>query len=433
MRLFGGRKLERKDNPTGKAVWMINKYKTKDRNNATYAKEGYGENVIIYRCIREITQALGAVEIEVHGKDGKPIDKHPALDLLRRPNPTESWSQFLRHAFSDYLITGNMFITKDKDTNKPPVELWAQSPMFMEVIAGQKGLPLKYTFKNGSTSIDFPVDQISGMSQCFQLKTYNPSNPFLGLSPMAHVALAADTHNNGLKWNSSLLENGARPSGIVTFPDKPTNDILSALKEFFKETLQGVDNAGEMPILTGGASFLEMQNTAKEMDYLKCMQEMAKYVATAYGVPLPLVDNDASTFNNLQQAKERLWTDTVLPLLNEFLETFGNWLLPAYGKDLKFGYNADSIPALEGVRTSRYTRMGDSIGKGLITINEAREAVGYKPVEGGDDLLIPSSLIPLGIDAGDDAETDKLLKSLGYTPDEIKTIRLEVLSVKADR
>ena len=162
------------------------------------------------------------------------------------------------------------------------------------------------------------------------------------------------------------------------------------------------------------------------------MQEMAKYVATAFGVPLPLVDNDASTFNNVEQAKERLWTDTILPLLNEFLESFGKWLLPAYGKDLKFGYNEDSIPALEGIRAKRFTRMADSIGKGLITINEGRDAIGYDDIEGGDDLLIPSQLIPLGMDAGDGQQAaNDALAALGYTPDEIKAIRKEVMGGKA--
>lgn len=430
MKLFGG-KVEKKENPTGQAIFLQNKYKTKNRTDQLYAKEGYGENVIVYRCIREITTAMGSVEIEVYGKDDAPIENHPALALLSKPNPTESWAQFLRHAFTDYLITGNMFITRAPESKKPPTELWAQSPLHMEVHAGRFGLPLKYVYKTAQSEVIFPVDQVSGQSQCFHLKTYNPENPFLGLSPMSHSALASDVHNSGLKWNSALLENGARPSGIVKFPDKPTNDVIAALKEYFKKTLQGKDNAGEMPILTGGGDFIEMQNTAKEMDYLKCMQEMAKYVASAYGVPLPLIDNDASTFNNLEQAKERLWTDTVLPLLNEFLSAFGNWLLPAYGKDIKFGYNMDSIPALEGMRAKRFIRYADSIGKGMVTINEARLAVGYEKVTGGDELLLPSSLVPLGFDVGTDTTGDNMLKAIGYTPEEIKSIRLEVLNGKA--
>ena len=432
MKLFGN-KIERKENPTGIAIYFQNKFKTKDRKNIDYAKEGYVENVIVYRCIREITTALAAVEIEVQQADGTPIDNHPALKLLANPNPTEGWAQFLRHAFTDYLITGCMFVTRFPEQGKtPPTELWVQSPLNMEVKPGVRGLPQEFVYKTGQVTIHFPVDQISGDSQCFYFKTYNPENPFLGLSPMAHVALAADTHNNGLKWNSSLLANGARPSGLVKFTDSPSKDIISGLREYFKKALQGTDNAGELPILTGGAEWIEMQNTAREMDYLKCMQEMAKYVATAFGVPLPLVDNDASTFNNVEQAKERLWTDTILPLLNEFLESFGKWLLPAYGKDLKFGYNEDSIPALEGIRAKRFTRMADSIGKGLITINEGRDAIGYDDIEGGDDLLIPSQLIPLGMDAGDGQQAaNDALAALGYTPDEIKAIRKEVMGGKA--
>jgi phage portal protein BeeE len=128
----------------------------------------------------------------------------------------------------------------------------------------------------------------------------------------------------------------------------------------------------------------------------------------------------------LEQAKERLWTDTVLPLLNEFLESFGSWLLKGYGDNLTLKYNFDSIPALEGLRAKRFTRMMDAIGKGALTINESRDAIGYAPMTGGDELLIPSSLIPLGLDLG---FTDVALKGYGLSDIEIKELKAE-LNVK---
>lgn len=439
-------RIEKKENPIGGAVLFENKYRVKEKNLKEYFKEGYVENVIVYRAIREIVTALGSVDIEVHNKEGEPIPDHPALKLLKKPNPTEGWSQFLRHAFIEYLITGNMFLTKYPDT-KQPSELWVMASKNTEVHAGAVGLPLKYVYNSGSTKKEFPVDQVTGKSQVFQLKTYNPDSAFLGLPPMAHVALSADTHNSGLRWNNSLLENGARPSGIVYFKGTPDKATLGVVREWFKETLQGKRNAGEVPILTEEAKWESMSDTARDMDFLNTMREMAKYVASAYGVPLPLIDNDSSTFNNLEQAKERLWTDTVLPLLNEFLETFGNWLLPAYGEGLSFAYDMDSIPALEGLRQKRFDRMAKAVASGMMTVNEARTSIGYEEVEGGDTLMIPSGLLPLGEEDTTEADDDnadmtepeedpddddtedesamKFLKSIGYDAEEIKQIMAE--------
>lgn len=453
MSIFGKKAsgpIEKKENPTGQAVFLQTRWKAKDRNDALYVKEGYEECVIIYRCIREITTAMASVEIEVH-KDGAPIENHPALELLKKPNPTESWAQFLRHILTDYLITGNLYSTKFPFENAKPTELWGQSPLYMKPIPGTRGLPLAYEYKTGAKTITFPVDQISGGSQCFHMKTYNPTNPWLGLSPISHVALAADVHTEGMRWNAALLANGGRPSGIVRFKGQPGKEAIANLKEYFKKAFQGARNAGSIPVLTDDAEWIEMSQSAKDMDFSGTMQTMVKYICSAYGVPLPLVDNDSSTFNNVEQAKERLWTDTVLPLLNEFLEAFGNWLLPAYGDGLSFQYNLDSIPALEGVRTKRFDRMGKGISQGLITPNEGREAIGYEELEGGDELLVPSSLIPLGAeetpapeaqadlaanpapkapsapdDEEDDPTAEKFLRSIGFSSKDLTDIKKEL-------
>ena len=119
---------------------------------------------------------------------------------------------------------------------------------------------------------------------------------------------------------------------------------------------------------------------------------------------LPLIDNDASTFNNLEQAKERFYTDTVLPLFNEFLSQFGAWLLPFYSEGLKFQVNEDKIGALEGVRTRLFDRMLKAVQSGVLTTDEAREAMGYDPL--GDDVQ--------------PEDTQKALLLLGYGATEIK-------------
>ena len=398
-------KLDIKENPAGLAVYMETNGKVKERNLKAFVQEGYRKNVIIYRCIDEITKALGSVDIEVHDDKG-PVENHPALMVLARPNPLESWPQFLRHAFAEYFISGNMFITRSPESGKP-AELWVQSSDKMEVHGGPKGMPREYVFKSGGAQIKFPVDQTFGTCSVFHLKTYNPDNPFVGMSTLEPISIAADLHNNGMSWNAALLENSARPSGIMTFDvgSEVSNETAASVKEWFRKKFQGPRNAGEVHVVKGG-KWQSMSENAKDMDFLNSMKESAKYIASALGVPLPLIDNDAASYNNMQQAKERLWTDTVLPLLNEFLESLGNWMLPLYGADnLKFAYDIDSIPALEGVRAHRFDRMLRACGAPMLTVDEARSAIGYE-IRGGtsDEMLIPSSSIPLG--AMDSASPD---------------------------
>jgi HK97 family phage portal protein len=214
----------------------------------------------------------------------------------------------------------------------------------------------------------------------FFMKTYDPLDYWRGQSPLVAAGLAADTHNAGMRWNYSLLKNSARPSGLIKLGEGAGGEVVARLKEWFKRAMQGERNAGEIPVLPHGADWQAMDQTAKDMDFLNTMKEAAKLIASAYGVPLPLIDNDASTFNNIEQAKERFYTDTVLPMAREFLRQFGNWLLPLYGEGLQFQINEDKIGALEGVRTRLYDRMIRAVTAGVLTEDEAREAMGYDPI-----------------------------------------------------
>lgn len=425
---------EEKKNPVGSSLIVRSPiYAGEKKDKSALAEEGYKQNVIVYRAIREITTGLANIELEVH-KDGEYLDEpnHPALALLNQPNPMQGFDSFIKNIFTDYLITGEMFITRyPLNSSKPPSELWALNPMKMTVKCDKDVVPSAYIYEYKTENEKvFPVSGISAKSDVFFLKMYNPTDYWRGFAPLEAAALAGDTHNAGLKWNYSLLRNGAAPSGIVSFEDVPSDDVLSRLKEFFKKTLQGSNNAGEVPILTGGAKWTEMSKSPRDMDFLNTMKEASKYVASAFGVPLPLIDNDASSFNNIEQAKERLWTDTIIPMLNEFLGAFSVWYLPAFGEGLELKANLDSVAALEAVRERRYNRMINGVKAGVLTINEARDAIGYDAIDGlANELMIGSGQVPVsmsGFDMTAMSEDEKAfafdMKNLGFDDLTIKQV-----------
>lgn len=427
-----------KASPVGSFLVMQNSPMRRSQELKNFAKEGYQENVIVYRCINKITQAVSCVDIEVKengkevddtsGEDGH-ADAHPAEAILRRPNPSQTWADFITQVITDWLLYGEIFIYRNM-VGKEVVELWALSPLHMKVVPSMTGMPQAFEHGDGSTKKIFPVDQMTGDSLVFFSKTYNPLDTWRGLSPLHAAGLAADTHNAGLDWNHSLLKNGARPSGILEFGegDAPDDTLLNRLRERFKMVIQGHGNAGEIPMLFGGAKFTETSQNARDMDFIALMEATEKYVASAYGVPLPLISNDASTFNNMDVAKEMLYTDTVLPLLNHFLESFGRWLLPHFGEGLEYCYDKDSIDALEGVRQRRNDRVAKLVTAGLISPDEGREMIGLDALGGAAaELYVSSSVIPMG-DSGmsevapEDVSLAKALRRAGYDMKYIKKI-----------
>lgn len=379
--------------------------------------EGYQYNVVVYRCVDSIIKAIKGIDVKIkQGDEYLEADNESAKTIhkiLKKPNPKQYKGQFLTEAFINWLILGEMFLVTAEDFDKVPQELWNLDPLEMHIVPG-KGLPRAYEQKLQGSTVRWDVDPIDGSSQVFFWKGHNPTKKERGMSPLFAASLAADTNNAGLKWNFSLLKKGARSTGLVKFKGVPGEDVLKRLREYFKDTMQGENNAGEVPILTGEADYQELGKSPKDMDYIKTVDKTTAFIAMAYGVPLPLVLNDAATFNNYKEAKELFYTDTVLPLFAEFLEAFGGWLLPRFGlEDAELCYDEDSIPALESIRERRNERMTKLVDKGIISPDEAREELGYTPRGGiADELFMPSSAIPMGESGLTDLDSDSDLKEL---------------------
>src|SRR3990167_10255864 len=152
----------------------------------------------------------------IGGPDGDEEDlpNHPYELLLRRPNPLQSGGEFLRDAFSWFKVTGNLYTYKNTpDEMTPPDEMWNVPSMMIEPIPDGANYVRGYKFTPpGQASIEIPPWKI------VHTKTYNPLNPFVGLSAIQSLALDAYADIAQQKWNLSLFDKSAgKFPGILAF------------------------------------------------------------------------------------------------------------------------------------------------------------------------------------------------------------------------
>lgn len=409
-------RTEKKENPVGMSLVPMGKREVGGaKEGRELYKDGYSRNVIVYRAISLIAKGASSLKLDLF-RDETIVEKHPIIDLLRRPNPLNGQASFLEELFTFYMLTGEMWIVKNGTLSSSiPRELWTLNPLEMAVEPGMGGIAKAYIHKRNNIEKRFEVDPITGKSDVFFLKMVDPLEYWRGMPPIRAAALAADAHNEGLNWNYNLMRKGARPSGWVKAGSNPGAEVIARLKEWYQRTIQGSDNAGDVLIAWGGAEYVPFEQNAKDMDFIAGMKEYAKYVSSAFGVPLPLIDNDAASMNNMEQAKEMLYTDTIIPHVNRFLDSFNAWLAHWYGEGYRLVVDEDQIAALEGLRQKRFDRTVKAVQSGLISINEGRGSIGWDAYEesaaktNADKLYINGGLIPLDMsDVGyDPSEADK--------------------------
>ena len=380
------------------------------------AEEGYQQNAIVYRCVNEIANSASRVEINLFRGDQE-IDKHPLLDLLYNPSPMVSNVEFFQAVYAYLLISGNSYMLSVGGDRTPPTELYNLRPDRIKINASSRSTPNSYDYIIGGQTVEsYIVDQSTGNSKVKHIKLFNPLDDFYGMSPIQSASIDIDQHNLANKHNVNLLQNGARPSGAVVFKPKDETGAAMQLSEVQRSQLVndinqrfgGTGNAGKPMLLEGDFDWKEMGLSPKDMDFTQLKHMSAKDIALVYGVPSQLIGiPDSQTYSNFAEAKLALYNETIIPLLDKVQADMNEWLTPMFGEDLELRYNVDSIPAMAEQRRRVFESVTQGVQNGILTRNEAREQLGYEPLDGADSLLVPANLMPLNIAGDEDSPKDE--------------------------
>ena len=411
-RLFNSKTLETK-NSNMMGYFGVGTEEAKVYTYQELAKEGYLKNAIVYRCVNEISKGASAVPLILKNGD-EIVEQHPILDLLNRPNPLQSYSEFFNSLFGYVLLGGNAYILKVGAEQGAPKELHQLRPDRMVIKGSGNPIPDRYEYVvNGRVQKTYMVDQVNGYSEVKHVKLWNPLDDYYGLSPMSAAAVEVDQFNMSSKHNVNLLQNGARPSGAVIFKPQDDAGFAANLSESQRQQLltdlnnrfSGAGNAGRPMLLEGDFDWKEMGLTPKDMDFHRLKNMAATDIALCFGVPSQLVGvPDAQTYANVSEARLALYEETIIPHLRKIQSDLNEWLVPLYDDRLKLEFDIDSIPALSERKRKTYENVTSAVREGIMTRNEAREQIGLSPVDGADGLYISANLFPLTDEAVPEVE-----------------------------
>ena len=367
----------------------------------TQLKEGYEYNAVIYRCISEIARCAADLEVEDIDVKGEYVEKVSiSKKLLAQPNNYQTQQEFIEAALTYHLATGSAYIEAITNlSGSQVIELHVIPSSEMTIQTQPSTSPyhaFKYTWSNATGSKQWLVNSTTGLiesynsrgnlsSRLLHFKKFNPRSPKEGLSPLSPGGSASDMSNGGLKWNNSLLENLGRPPGIFKTADKLDDSIWTRLETFVKK-FSGKSNAGKVPVLEGGLEWQSTGLSPTDMDFVTALNQADKYIGSVFGVPIDLILGSA-TFNNADVAREQLYLNTIIPLMNSFLSKLSAFIEPKATTSLRI--NEEDVPALEPMRTRKYTRLLQARKANILTVNEIRLELGFEqsPDPEADELF----------------------------------------------
>lgn len=348
-------------------------------NYEQYAREGYQTNIYVYACIRQISMACAGIPWLLYNKSGKnkddvkEIENHDLLTLLARPNPLQGTGKFIENIIGYLMISGNSYIEAVGPDNKtaPPKELYVLRPDRIQVVPGNSLQPIgSYQYEVGGIITNLPSEKV------LHLKFFNPLNDWYGMAPLQAAARSVDQNNESKAWNVGLLQNFARPSGVLKTDGTLSEEQFNRLQLEMTENWAGGKNAGRPKLLEGGLDWQETGLSPEDMSWLEGMKLTAREIAIAYGVPPELIgDNANKTYSNYAESRLAFYQETILPLMDWLRDELNNWLVPLFGENLYLDYDKDEIEALSEDRQVVWDRCTNAW---FLTLSEVRLALGYE-------------------------------------------------------
>lgn len=397
----------------GRARWS-------GRDFDKFAEEGFRKNSVAFRCVEIIAKAVAQVPICVYaGEKEVEDDNQPLKKLLRRPNPWQSYSDLMETFIATRMLAGNHYLEWNGagDPDKPGepgemfkgyAELFVHRPARIQVIPGRFGTPLAYEYNYKGQKRHWKCDEITGQANLLHLKTFNPLDDWYGLSPVEAAMYAIDQHNAASHWNMKMLQNSARPPGLLMYKGKGLDPAQrEKIREDLERKLSGRDNAGRMPIVDGDWDWKSLGMPAAEMEWLEGKKMSAREICLVYGVPSEIANIPGEkTFANYAEARLAFYEDTIIPLTEQVLDALNNWLCPRFPGALVLKPDWDGVSALAPKREKLWQNVMQA---DWLTVNEKREATGYDRVElkEADALFIASGKLPLEGSLEPPAEVDE--------------------------
>lgn len=388
------------------------------RSNRNYAREvGDGlSNSIVYALVHWI--GMNFPEAPLALKKRTPPDiafeklpDHDLLDLIEYPNDYYTSFHLWSATSIDWNIHGNAYWLKIRGRGGKPVQLWYVPQQFIKPIGTKEKFISHYEYRPNSTeliNID-PADMVHFRNGI------DPNNPIQGLSNLKCLLREIYTDDEAANFSASLLTNLGVP-GVVIAPQSiagaftTLEDDSENIKRQFANKFGG-DNKGEPLVFTAPTDIKVLSFSPDQMNLVDMRRVPEERAAAVMMLHPGVVGFGAglahSSFSNYKDARAASYENNIIPTQRMFSATIKAQLLIDFEKskrDFKVEFDLSEVRALSEDQVKLGNRIKIAVGAGIITVAEARTALGYS-VDKTHDVYLRSPMMVI-VPVKDGADPD---------------------------
>lgn len=358
-------------------------------NDKVYIDQAYHFNDIVFAVVDYISTLCASIPYKfMQELNGEIQEAAPsaalerARALLEKPNSFSTWQTFCKAEIAYNLICSKSIILKQRrQTGTPEIyELYNVNPAdctfiwkseFYRII---QSVMISTTGTDGVLTPD-PKDLIIRYNTDLRGRAD-------GRSRLAAGRRAILKSNNSKNAANKLFENSGA-YGFLSVQDEGVSfDDVQQLEKAYQKKHTGVGSQGKIVFTNGVIQFVRTGMTGAEMELSKTDLNDLRAICSLFGVPSQLFnDNESSTFSNYKEARRTMYSNCILPNINNLFAKLSWELLPELDASLRNVYIAPDLSAIPELQTTIEEQAAALKDCEWLTPNEKREAMGYERID----------------------------------------------------
>ena len=313
-------------------------------------------------------------------------------NTIGRPSMLTNQDEFMTYLMLYYILDGECLIRRVRLSNKFDLILYKKGTYSYEIEDIANTLKLNLTGREVVSEEDLRDFMLFKNTNIYSLI----GGAGEGRSTLESLVLLHDFYCLIMTWNNDLLKNdGASPYAVIS-PDYMQEDSKKELLDKYKKKAKEKG----LPLIFEGSDLTiqHLANTTPEdFDYINALDEIRNMIANVLGVPSILLgDRTNQKFSNYKEAKKALYSETILPIAEKIKLSLNEFLCDELEHREEIVYISDRVEVLQEDRNEKIQML--ALLSGVLTINELRSEIGYKPYdhEWADKIMGDMMKAPLG-------------------------------------
>ena len=376
-RFLGINREEEKENPSQYVIARNEGLTIDSREVVTNYRNAYEQLEVVNRAVNMIVDDAADIPFDVGTAVSgltpirKAVRRTRVESLLNvEPNPFQDVSSFKRNLIIDLLIDGNIFIYFDGS------HLYHLPAEHVTIYSDDRNFVEKYSYDH---SIDYSPNEI------IHIKENSFNSIYRGVPRLKPAYRTMQLLGSMRRFQDNFFKNGAVPGLVLKSPNTLSEKIKERMLQAWVARYNP-QSGGRRPLFLDGG--LEVENLTEvnfqNLDFQEGIKTNERIILEALGVPPILMDGGNNA--NIRPNHRLYYLETILPIIRKMGYAFERFF------GFKLNEDVSDVPALQPELRDQANYYATLVNTGILTPNEAREALRLETIDGFDQPRVPANI-----------------------------------------